>query len=377
MVRFLPSRIIFSLWALAAWAVLAGCADKGAAPKAGAPGSRAAERKQPVEVLPLTRADMTETLTVVGSLAPNESADIRAEVAGLVRSIQFEEGLPVKAGQILVKIDDAELTAQLAQSEARFQLAELNRQRAENLRQTQSNTQADFDRARSEFAAAKAELALLRLRIEKTEIKAPFDGIVGSRTISVGDYVSTQTSITKIDDLSRLKIEFQVPERFLSKVHPGTVFTVLSSALSAQPNAAPVEGEVYFVNAVIDRATRSSEVKGLLKNPPPQLKPGMFANVEVVLDVRRNIFTVPEGAILTTAEGSSLIVVRQADQDPTAEFVRVRLGLRARGQVEVEGLTGPLVEKQPIVASGVGGLILFPGAKLELRPMKERFLPKP
>lgn len=376
MVRLTLIRYTLGAVITAAALTLSGCAEKQAAKKAGAPGSRAGDRKQAVEVLPLARTDMTETLTVVGSLAPNESADIRAEVAGLVRAIHFEEGMPVKAGQVIVKIDDSELMAQLAQSEARYQLAELNRQRAENLRQTQSNTQADFDRARSEFASAKAELALLKLRIEKTEIKAPFDGIVGSRTISVGDYVSTQTSITKIDDLSRLKIEFKVPERFLSKIHPGTLFTVLSSELSADPNAAPVQGEVYFVNSVIDRATRSSEVKGLLKNPPPKLKPGMFANVEVVLDVRRGVFTVPEGSILTTAEGSSLVVVRNAPKDPTADFVRVRLGLRAQGQVEVEGIDGKLEESQPIVASGVGGLILFKGAKLDLRPLKERFRPK-
>ena len=344
-------------------------------PRAGR-GGRAEDRVQPVEVVKLERRDLAETLAVVGSLAPNESADIRAEVAGLVRAISFEEGLPVKAGQVLVKIDDAELRAQVAQSEARFQLAELNLQRAENLRQTQSNTQADVDRVRTEFASAKADLGLLRLRLEKTDIKAPFDGIVGARTISVGDYVNTQTSITKLDDLSRLKIEFQVPERFLSKLRAGTKFTVNSSAFGAGRDGKPIEGEVYFVNAVIERATRSSQVKGLLLNPPPGLKPGMFANVEVVLDVRRGILTVPEGAILTTAASTSLIAVKEVGKDKVADFVPVRRGLRAKGFGEVEPLkAGTLTEQQSIVASGVGGLILYQGIKLELRPLKEQFVP--
>ncbi len=350
--------------------LLCSCSRKDTVAKVSARGD---SRVQPVEVLALLRQNLDETLTVVGSLAPNESAELRPEIVGLIKKINFEEGMTVKTGQLLVKIDDAELRAQLAQSEARFQLAELSLQRAEALRLTQSNTQADADRARSEFAAAKAERALLRLRIEKTEIKAPFDGIVGGRSISIGDYVTTQSIITTIDDLSRLKVDFQVPERALSKVHQGTQFVVSSSAIGRDDTQTPIRGEVYFVSSIIERSTRSSQIKGLLNNPPAKLKPGMFANIEVVLDVRRGVLTVPEGSILSTATGTSLILVKEEAGNKVAEFVPVRLGLRARGLVEVESLKGTLSEGQLVVASGVGGLILYPGAKLEPKPLKERF----
>jgi membrane fusion protein (multidrug efflux system) len=325
---------------------------------------------QPVEVTTVVRRDLVESLTVVGSVAPNESADMRAEIAGLVRGIYFEEGQAIRRGDVLVKIDDAELRAQLAQAEARFQLATLNLERSENLRKTQSTTQADYDRARTEFASAKADLSVLRLRLEKTEVKAPFDGVVGARSLSPGDYVTNQTPITAIDDLSRLKIEFQMPERYLFKVQPGTRIAVSSRSLGTDQ---VVQGEVYFVSSVIDRATRSSTVKGLLSNPPPSLKPGMFANIEVVLEVRSGVLTVPEGAILTTAAGSSVIVARGTGPERTAEFVRVNLGLRSRGLVEVAPTGAALDEKSEVVASGVGALILFPGAKLQPRPLKAEF----
>jgi membrane fusion protein (multidrug efflux system) len=346
-----------------------GCRKPETAPAAKGPGG-AQGRVQPVEVTSVVRRDLVESLSVVGSVAPNESADMRAEIAGLVRGIYFEEGQAIRRGAVLVKIDDSEILAQLAQAEARFQLTTLSLERAENLRKTQSTTQADYDRARTEYASSKADLSVLRLRLEKTEVKAPFDGVVGARALSPGDYVNNQTPITTIDDLSRLKIEFQMPERYLFKVQPGTRITVASRSLGTD---AVVQGEVYFVSSVIDRATRSSTVKGLLTNPPPSLKPGMFANIEVTLEVRSGVLTVPEGAILTNAAGSNVIVARGTGPERTAEFVRVTLGLRSKGLVEVTPIAGALDESSEVVASGVGGLILFPGAKLQPRPLKAEF----
>lgn len=325
---------------------------------------------QPVEVINIMRSDLSETLNVVGSLAPNESATIRPEMAGLIRSINFEEGEPVKKGDLLVKIDDSELLAQLAQSQARHELAQLNLARAENLRETQSNTQADVDRARSEFAATQAELALLRVRLERTEVRAPFDGITAGRTISVGDNVGPSAVITTISDLRRLKVEFDVPERYVSKVRPGTPFTVRSTTFDS---ARPVQGEVYFVNAVSDRSTRSNEVKGYLEKAPPALKPGMFATIEVVLDVRKGALTVPEGSILVDQRGPQLITVRDQDGEKVAGFLPVRLGLRTRGLVEVGAVRGELNEQIVVVAAGVGSLVLFPGTRLEPRPLRKEF----
>lgn len=359
-----PRHLLFLTCTLAL-GLTAGCGKKAAGP------APTAALKQPVEVVSVSRRDLVESLSLVGSLAPNETAQIRAEISGQVRAVRFNEGERVTQDQVLLQIDDAELRAQLAQAEAGFRLAELNLKRSEDLTQARSMSQAEADRVRSEFSSAEAGLQLLRVRLAKMEIKAPFEGIAGARTVSMGDYVTAATAITTIDDLSRLKVDFQVPERFAERVKPGSAFT-----MRAQTPAGTVltAGEVYFVSSVIDRATRSSQVKGYLTKETPGLKPGMFANIDIVLQVRRGVLTVPEGAILTTSAGPQLIVVLDKGADKVADFVAVQLGLRERGLVEVTPVkAGALTEKHSIVASGVGALVLYPGVKLEPRPLRAEF----
>lgn len=361
----------FCLFVLSFGAVLltASCSKNG--PAAGAPAGAAARGKQPVEVVNLVRRDLVESLSLVGSLAPNETAQIRAEISGQVRAVNFDEGQTVRKGDVLLRIDDSELRAQLAQAESRFRLAELNLRRSEELTQARSMSQAEADRVRSEHSSTEAELQLLRVRVAKMEIKAPFDGVVGARTISPGDYVTAATIITTLNDLSRMKIDFQVPELFVAKVRPGSKFSVRARTPDGEVATA---GEVYFVSSVIERATRASQVKGYLGTTTGGLKPGMFAGVEIVLQVKQGALTVPEGAILVTPRTTQLIAVRTQGADQVAEFVEVRLGLRERGLVEVLPVKeGSLAEGQQVVASGVGGLALFPGMKLDPRPLRPEF----
>lgn len=355
-------------WALTgALTVSVGCAKKMAS---SAP-ANAPRPAQVVEVTPLARRDLAETINLVGSLQPNESAEIRPEVSGIVRSILFEEGRKVVAGDVLLKIDDAELRSQLEQVEARYKLAELNVARSENLSQSRTIPQSDYDRARSEFAAAKAEMEVLQLRLAKTDVKAPFAGIVGSRTISAGDYVTTANVITRIDDLSRLKVTFTVPERFLAKVHPGTKVRVTTRA-GNESAAHVIDGEVYFVSATIDRASRATEVKALLNPSDFVLRPGMFANVELELDVRAQVLVVPESAILADARGVQIIVVDEKDGKPVARYVPVTMGLRARGVVEVTPKdAAALIDGVSVIAAGVGAVVLYPGAPVAPKPLRE------
>jgi membrane fusion protein, multidrug efflux system len=354
---------------MAAGILLLGCRPAESAQPAAGGGAR---RPQPVEVAPVERRDLAETLTLVGTIAANESAQIRPEISGVVREIRFEEGQLVEAGHLLVKLDDAELLAQLEQAKARFRLAELNLARSESLAESRTIPQADIDRARSEFASSQAEISLLQVRLDKSEIRAPFSGVVGGRSISPGDFVSPTAVITSINDLSSLKIEFQVPERFIAYVEPGSNFRLTSAALDRAGGQA-VEGQVYFVSSAIDRASRSSEVKGLLRNPPTQIRPGMFASVELVLRISRGALTVAEGAILSQGSGFQIVAVREKGEGSVAEFIPVRLGIRSRGYVEVEALSGSIEEGMPVVSAGVGGIVLFPGAAVNPRPLNSAF----
>lgn len=361
------SRFVFALGSVL-FALVAGCSKKAPVNLGSA---SAAGQTQPVEVIDVKRRDLIESLSLVGSLAPNESAQIRAEISGQVLAVLFNEGEKVRKGQVLLKIDDAELRAQLAQAEARFKLAELNYKRSQDLTEARSLSQAEADRTLSEYATAQAESQVLRVRLAKMEVKAPFDGTVGARTISTGDYITAATGVTTLDDLSRLKIDFQVPERFSSKVVPGTTFKVRAQTPSGAETA---DGEVYFISSVIDRDTRSSQVKGYVSGNPAGFQPGMFAGIELVLTVHRDVLTVPEGAILTTPAGMQIIKVVEKDGGKIAQFAAVKLGLRERGLVEVTPLEpGALLENQSVVASGVGALILYPGARLEPRPLRAEF----
>lgn len=325
----------------------------------------AAASVTPVEVMPIERRDLVETLSLVGSVAANESAQVRAEIAGIVRDVALGEGQQVKKGQLLVKIEDAEIVAQTEEAESAYQLALLNLKRSDSLAKTSSVTQADRDRSEAEARSAKARLALQRSRLEKTAIRAPFDGVVGERTISPGDFVSNQSVITSVDDLSRMKIEFEVPERFYRKILVGTRFTVRTEG------GAEVSGEVYFVSSAISRETRSSTVKGYLTNPPPELKPGMFSNVELVLEVHKNVLVAPEGSILMTPAGAQLVLVRDKGADHLASIVRVQIGLRSKGMVEIIPLGEKLRDNEVVVASGVGAIQLFQDAKLDPRPLRK------
>jgi membrane fusion protein (multidrug efflux system) len=325
-----------------------------------------------VEVAPVSQRDLTETLLVVGSVAANESTEVRAEVSGLVRRIEFDEGSQVEEGQVLVRLDDRELQAQLRESKARLELAQQTFNRNEALVAQRSVSQADLDRARAILDQTQAEIDSLGVRLDRTVIRAPFDGMIGSRTVSPGDLLNPSERIARLEDLSRLKIEFALPERHADRVEPGARIMIASGH---GRNRTELSGQVYFVSPIIDRATRSIEVKAMIDQPPAFLRPGMFIQVEVILAERENALTVPETAILAR-EGAYLVVLVDTNDDgqSIAAYRPVRLGLRQDGWVEITPLgSADLTSGQLVVAAGVGSLPLFPGARLETRPLRASF----
>lgn len=331
------------------------------APSAAAPGAgNPLDRVQAVEVMAVAKRSMEEIVELVGSVAANESAELRSELSGNLVEILFEEGARVKKDEPVVRLDTRELEAQLAEAQAKFALAGKNLERLRGLSASGAASQLEVDQAQAEHDQIEATIRLLRTRIEKSTLRSPFDGVAGARSVSVGDYVSPQSVITTVDDLSRLKVEMEVPERQLAWVAPGTAFTVRTAAAGD-----PVKGEVYFVSATIDPRTRSGLVKGRVKDPPPSLRPGMFANVSLVLRVLENVLAVPETSLLNSPQGSVAVVARDKDGAVVADFVPVRTGLRVPGWVQVTPVGPPLKEGDRIVSAGVGGLILLPGMKLQ------------
>lgn len=357
-------------WLLVAAALaLAGCGG-GAG---GGPSGPTARPPVTVETIVVERRDLAERVFLAGTVLPNESVELRFETAGRIMEILFEEGQRVETGAALVRLDESELQAQLAQARASQQLALSNLRRDEALVASGGRTESDLDRARSEADCAAAEVRLLEVRLARTTLIAPFAGTVGARSISVGDFVNTSTTVTTITDLSRIKVEFSVPEVFATRVRPGSRFTVTARGAAA----GSVGGEVYFVSPDAARATRATNVKGYLDGDGGGLRPGAFASVELTLDVRAGVLTVPEGAILVRPDGAVVAAVRTQGEARTVEFVPVRTGLRERGLVEVAPRAGSLNEGDEVVASGVGGIVLLPGDRVQPRPLRAELRPAP
>lgn len=326
---------------------------------------------QPVETMPVESKTLQETVDLIGTIAANESASLRAEIPGTIVEIAFEEGSKVKQGDLLVRLDTRELEAQLAETRASFDLAERTLERVSTLAAENAVSRLEFDTATAQHARLRSAIDLLEVRISKSSLTAPFDGFVGARANSVGDYLTPETQVTTVEDLSRLKVEMAVPERYLPLLQPKATFRI-STATSA--NGEDITGEVYFVAPRIDAATRSTEVKGYVLDPPSYLKPGMFANITLILNTVENALVVPESAILSTARGTVVIVPETNETgDTVASFVPVKTGIREPGIVQVTPVGPPLQAGQMVVSSGVGGLILFPGA--EIRPVDPVIVP--
>lgn len=317
---------------------------------------------QPVEVMPVERMSLRETTRLVGTIAANESAELRPEYAGVVAAVHFEEGAVVEQGAPLIEFDTRELKAQLAEAKAGFALAIKTLERNRGLLAERAVSEREVDSAVAEHARLTAVIERLEVQLAKSTLRAPFAGVTGARSVSVGDYVTPQTMVTTVDDLSRLKVEMEVPERYLPLLQPGSIFQLQAATTAA---GTETTGEVYFVSPRIDVESRSAMIKGLVVDPPAALKPGMFANVNLVLREVEDALVVPETAVLNTPKGSVLIKPTGPPGEQVAAFVPVRLGLRVPGSVQVTPVGPPLKEGDQIVSSGVGGLILFPGRKLK------------
>jgi membrane fusion protein, multidrug efflux system len=354
----MPSRVLVVLLLLS----LAACKQNTTSEQGAAPPPR------PVEVTEVQLRPMAEILPLVGSVVANESLEIRPEITGQIATLHFSDGEEVAQGQLLLRLDDRELRAQLAEAGARLELAEQEWQRMGNLFAGQFVSQAEVDRSRAEQQRAVAEVERLRARLAKTELRAPFAGKVGARRVAPGATVTTDTIVTRLDDLKRVKLEFSVPEAYLRQVQTGAAVRIIDPGSLGQSNT---QGTVYFISPHLDRQSRAAQAKALVEQPPPHLKPGMFADLELLLR-EPQVLAVPEGAVLARGGETFLVTVRDGEQGKVAGLLPVRLGLRARGWVQVEAAEGELQAGQQVVAAGVGVLPLFPGAPLEPRPMKER-----
>lgn len=325
------AAVIGGWWALGAPDLLPLRADARKA-DAGLSDGEGGARTISVEVAEARPTRMSTDVRAIGSLQSDETVQLAPEIAGRISAIEFVEGSKVRAGDTLVRLDDALVRAEVADAEARLKFAEANNERARQLSRTGNVTERSRDEATTNFEIARAALELARTRLDKHILRAPFDGIVGVRKVSVGAFVAVGTPIVNVEKIDRLKVDFKVPETYLTAITVGQVVDVSVDAIPRRT----FEGKIYAINPLVDVNGRALQVRALIDNADMVLRPGLFARILIKGAVERDVVLVPESAVMPRAGDN--FVFRVADGK--AVEVRVRLGERADARVEVaEGLS--------------------------------------
>jgi membrane fusion protein (multidrug efflux system) len=295
-----------------------------AAPAASAPGTMPAVS---VEAIKVNRLAMPQGITAVGSLRSDESITLRPEVAGRISAIQFREGERVAKGAPLVKLDPSVTQAELQQAQANMTLAKAKYDRAIDLQGKGFISGQARDEAENNLKVTEASLALAQAKLAKLSIEAPFSGIIGLRSVSVGDYVKEGADMVNLEAIDPLKVDFRVPEIYLSQIHVGQS---LQMSLDAVPGKT-YEGKVFAINPLVDAAGRAVVIRAHVRNQDTTLRPGMFARVRLLTRDTQEALVVPEQAIVP--QGDEWFVYRIVDG--MAQRAKVEIGQRRDGRAEV------------------------------------------
>jgi membrane fusion protein (multidrug efflux system) len=255
-------------------------------------------------------ASWEATLSAVGSVTGVESVAVSNDAPGIVERIRFKSGDVVRRGQVLVELDAAPEEAQRASARARRDLARTSVARARALFEAGAIPREQLDRSETELATASSDLAALGAQTERKVIRAPFTGRLGIRAINLGQYLSPGTTITTLDAIGGVFVDFTVPQEQLATVRVG-----LPVRIEVQSTRETVEGRIAAIDPTIDAATRSVQLRATVQDGKTKLRPGMFVRVEVVLPERPTVVTVPVTAIAHAAYGDSVFVIEPKPPD--------------------------------------------------------------
>jgi membrane fusion protein, multidrug efflux system len=283
-----------------------------------------------VEVIVVQPKLLQNVVQTTGTIIGNETVDLRPEVSGRVIGIFFEEGSFVEKGKKLLKLNDAELQAQLVRLEAQEKLLTDEEYRKRKLLDIKAVSQEEYDAALNQLKITKAEKQLLLAQVAKTEIYAPFSGKIGLRLISPGSFVVSNTVVASLQQVDPVKVEFDIPEKYSSLVKDGMDISFTLENLDSV-----FHGKVYARETSINPDTRTLKVRALASNRQQLLMPGRFARVRLVLETFPDALTVPSEALVTDQAISSVYLCISGK----AKFTKVLTGIRTDSEVQVkEGL---------------------------------------
>lgn len=285
----------------------------------------------PVDVVVIQPQLLNNEIFTTGTLLANEEVELRPEISGRVTSISFAEGTSVKEGDVLLTINDRELKAQLKRKEFEETQASDREARMRRLLEVKGISQEEYDRAANALGMIKAEKEIIRSELAKTEIAAPFDGMVGLRYVSEGSYVTSDMLVATIQDVDPIKAEFSVPEKYAKQIKQGSEITVRVGESGEE-----YKGSVYATEAKIDPATRTMKARARIPNPDEVLIPGSFAKVDITLEQLPNAIVVPAESVIPEMSGEKVFICVNGK----VRSVPVKTGIRTETGVQiVEGLS--------------------------------------
>ncbi|HEY7614205.1 MAG TPA: efflux RND transporter periplasmic adaptor subunit [Gemmatimonadales bacterium] len=334
---------------------IAACSSADGAPKGDADGAGAGgPPAMPVEVVAATADTVVDAILATGQVEAVHSVELRPEIEGRIAAILVREGTTVARGQPMFQVDDAELKAEVARAEAERDLARQSLARTRELLAQKASSQSELERAEATGRSTEAGYQLLKVRLERTTVRAPFAGVAGRRLVSLGDYVTTSDGLMTLQTVSPQRAVFQVPERYAERLKSGQEVTFRVAALPGRE----FTGRVDFVDPVVQLPGRTITVKAQVPNPRRELQAGMFIEARLATDVRPNAVVIAEDAVLPIQGTNYVWVVsagkatrRQVDLGVrTPGFVEARTGVEAGEQVVVGGQER-LAEGAPVVAT--------------------------
>jgi membrane fusion protein, multidrug efflux system len=284
------------------------------------------QRAMEVKAIVVAPRELENKIFTTGTVLANEEVEIRAEVTGRITSINFQEGSLVGKGDLLVTINDSELQAELKKLLLDEKLAQDDVYRKEKLLEMKAVSQEELDIARSKLGVIGADIELTRSKLDKTRIYAPFTGRIGLRYVSPGGYISPSDLIARMQQIDPVKVEFSIPEKYLSKMKAGQDILFSVAGLDST-----FMGTVYAIEPRIDMSTRSFTARARCINPDNILAPGAFAKVSIILEKLTNAIVLPTDALIPDIRGEKVFI----SKDGKAMSQYITTGIRTETEVQV------------------------------------------
>jgi len=320
-----------------------GGGGKGAAGggKGGPGGGKGGSQKLPVQVYVVKPTNLSDEVAATGSVLADESVVIKSELSGKITSLNIKEGQPVRKGQLLFSINADEAQAAISKQQYNIKLFRDQERRQRTLLDKEYISAQEYEQANNQLLTSQSDLRALQASLAKAYVRAPFDGVLGLTTATVGTYVSPGAEITTLSRVRPVKVDFAVPGRFASSIRVGDVVSITDEGTNKKYNA-----KVYAIDPQIDPVSRTQPVRARYANTHDELRPGAFVKVNLQLGESTDALQVPTEAVVPEASGYSVYTVKNGKMAPK----KVKIGIRSDKVIQI---TDGLAVGDSVIRTGI------------------------